>query len=453
MVRFGWQAFLLVVSLAAVTLAGLAGSLGADADDVTVQVAIDTNVAGNGDNVLGTTEDCNETPLQVGDTIDVDVVVRDVPMYVPPSTSGGGFSHTGLGGFDFNFLFDHSVVEVTAIQAYDGPSILKAGGQPMPFVIRDYDAREDGIREGPPGVTGNVLLTMLDGSLNYEGGDGVLTRISLKAVGEGVSRLELQGGYMQSRTPNMFSSDTLTYAVTSSNASMAVGDASCVNGTPGPYPTATKVPFPIASRPTDAPAGYSIWVEPATVTVGEDVVLAIKAMATDPGIGYYFFQLLLGNATFVSCANEAQCVSNGSGIIDVTEFTGGSRTGNVTLADVTVHVDGPGIVAELVSVGIQNPSGQFVSSLVVGNRYVTTVGVTAPPTPSPTRSLTPTPTAPPMATATSKPAAPTPIVTPANFPPAGGAPGSGISVTIWAALLGGAFALSGGYVVARRRVL
>ena len=120
MVRLRWQAFLLTASLVAVAFAGLAESPGADADDRVVQVAIDMDVAGNGDNVLGATQDCNATPLQIGETIDVDVVVRGVPPHDADQYAGG------IGGFEFDFLFDPSVLEVTLVHAFQGPTILKA---------------------------------------------------------------------------------------------------------------------------------------------------------------------------------------------------------------------------------------------------------------------------------------------------------------------------------------
>lgn len=132
MVRLRWQVLLFTASLAALALAGLASSRDADADERVVQVEIDVDVTGNGDNVLGPTENCNATPLQIGETIEVDVVVRGVPTHAPNEYP------SGIGGFEFDFLFDPAVVQVNEVQIPNGPSIVKAEGSFAPFVYLDY---------------------------------------------------------------------------------------------------------------------------------------------------------------------------------------------------------------------------------------------------------------------------------------------------------------------------
>lgn len=124
----------------------------------TVQVAIDVDTSDNGDNALGPTDTCNSTPLAVGDTIDIDVVVRGVPPAVPETTTTP--RRDGIGASSFNLLFDPSILQVNNIQAFDGPTILKAAKNPIPFAILDYDGHGSADREPPPGRSGNVRVDM-----------------------------------------------------------------------------------------------------------------------------------------------------------------------------------------------------------------------------------------------------------------------------------------------------
>ena len=47
----------------------------------------------------------------------------------------------GIAGFSANLLFDPAVVQVNEIKAFDGPTILKAGGGQIPVVYLNYDGR------------------------------------------------------------------------------------------------------------------------------------------------------------------------------------------------------------------------------------------------------------------------------------------------------------------------
>src|SRR3990172_696592 len=82
----------------------------AHATHVPVEVAIDVDVAGNEANTLGPTESCNATPLAVGETGEVDVVVRGVPPV--ELVSDHPFEETithGISGYGFDLLFDPAV--------------------------------------------------------------------------------------------------------------------------------------------------------------------------------------------------------------------------------------------------------------------------------------------------------------------------------------------------------
>ena len=116
-------------------------------------------------------ETCNSIAA-VGDTLEIDVVVRGVPPYDPGSGSGG------LVGFQFDLLYDPTVVNVVA---FDARMMLTADGEAMLFSISDPVPDNDG----------DFLAAALDFSTSYESGDGVLIRITLQAVGNGTSLLDL----------------------------------------------------------------------------------------------------------------------------------------------------------------------------------------------------------------------------------------------------------------------
>src|SRR3989304_3324345 len=136
-----------------------------------VDVAVDTGIAGNTANSLGTVETCNSIAA-VGDTLEIDVVVRGVPPYDPGSGSGG------LVGFQFDLLYDPTVVNVVG---FDARMMLTADGEAMLFSLSDPVPDNDG----------DFLAAALDFSTSYESGDGVLIRITLQAVGNGTSLLDL----------------------------------------------------------------------------------------------------------------------------------------------------------------------------------------------------------------------------------------------------------------------
>lgn len=410
----------------------------AHAANPTVQVAIDVNTSGNGDNALGTTEACNATPLQVGDTFDIDIVVRDVPNYVPPA-SGQLSGSNGIAGFGFNLLFDPAVLQVNKVQSYDGPTILKTTGDTMPIVYLDYDGLHFPGREAAPGTTGNVRIDILDLSLNYESGDGVLTRVTLKAVGDGVSRLDLTDAFERSTMPTIYAPG-VQYDATTSSATVAVGNGSCAGQTPGPFPFPTTLPGP---SPT-VTGHYTLTLEPATIPLNEDSVVTVKAFADSPGIAYLSIDIDLHNVQVVSCTSDVICRHEGAIPLEFFDGTGHARVGDFTVGQVTVHPSGPaGTALEFESIGINNPDGaDLTGSLTIINGKVTAIG--GPPTP------TSTPGATPSQTSTPATSAPTPTVTPASLPHGGGPPVAGSASWPIAALLAGTVALGAAFVLAWR---
>lgn len=262
-----------IFGLAAVLLgAAMFGPASAGAASLpTVQVAIDVNTSGNGDNALGPTEACNATPLQVGDSLDVDVVIRGVPQY-EPGASSEPYGRNGIAGFGFNFLFDPAILQVNGVQAFDGPTILKAAENTIKLVGLDYDGRDPSSREGPAGTTGNVRVDMFGGvpAQPLPSGDGVLTRITLQAVREGTSRLDLTADGAAPFV--MLSASGVGYEIANSPASVVVGEVSCANPTPSPF----VVPTPVALPPTGGLPGSA---DSTALPIGEALLGGVMALS------------------------------------------------------------------------------------------------------------------------------------------------------------------------------
>ncbi len=130
-------------------------------------VGIDMNTSGNQANSLGATDTCL-APTS-GSTFNVDVYAKGVPPFV---NYGGG-----LGGFDFTFVYDPSQVVVTAVN----DSMMLATGA---HNIVSYT-------DSTPDTDGYLHVRAYDLSNNPESGEGVLARITLNAVGQGISTLSV----------------------------------------------------------------------------------------------------------------------------------------------------------------------------------------------------------------------------------------------------------------------
>ncbi len=302
------QVILPAVVLAACALlaAAVAGALHHDSALAThvpiTEVAIDLNVAGNGDNSLGPADFCSTGVVSIGGTLDIDVVVRGVPEFRPDSWAG----HDGIAGFAFNLLFDPAVVQVLLVQAFDGPTILKAGGAPNPFVFIDYDGTSNPPNhDPPPGTTGNVRIDVGDLSQKFEHGDGVLTRITLQAVGPGTSSLTVRDTFTwpwQSQHPTILDARAERYSVgKTTDAVVHVGGGECPPAPPAPVltprstmpptapPTPTAVPTPVPTPPIVGDA--ELRIGGASVHEGETFEVNLEASVDPPGVGYYFVQV------------------------------------------------------------------------------------------------------------------------------------------------------------------
>ncbi len=163
-----FRGYLLLAGLGAlITLLGLTHS-SATADhapgSTTIDiVAVDTNPTGNTALTIGTTEQCRS--VSSGASVTVDVVVDQVPA-------------AGLTQFGFNLGYDPALLEVSDAN----PNFMLKGQVPA-FILDSSDF--------VPDTDGDFRGDVQDASANFETGDGVLMRLTLQAIGDGVSQLVL----------------------------------------------------------------------------------------------------------------------------------------------------------------------------------------------------------------------------------------------------------------------
>lgn len=151
--------------------AGLWGGVSdtAEAHGTATSVDIDVITTGNTATSLGATDTCRR--VETGNSFEIDVVIKDV------SVAGGG-----LKGFAFTLLYDESVVNVTNVDARLFLAALNIEPNSEVTVSSDPLPDSNGIFDvSAVDVTG---LPARD-----ESGSGVLARVSLQAVGGGLSNL------------------------------------------------------------------------------------------------------------------------------------------------------------------------------------------------------------------------------------------------------------------------
>lgn len=136
---------------------------GSGASQAATTLAIDANPLGNSAASLAGIDSC--VSVAAGETFDVDVVVTDV---------------TDLSGWQAQFVYDGSVVAVVAtdtelfLAAEPGSALIDLSPDPLPDTDGAY-----GI------IVADMSQTM------GENGSGVLARLTLQAVGQGASALNL----------------------------------------------------------------------------------------------------------------------------------------------------------------------------------------------------------------------------------------------------------------------
>lgn len=186
-----------------------------------VSVGIDANISGNSPNALGPQDACNS--LNVGDTLQVDVWVKGVP---PVNEDRSSF---GIAGWSFNLVYDPAVVNFTAAQN----NMMLNTSAPFEFVMANFDP--DGGANPFPATSGNMRLDFADISEDYENGDGVLSRLTLTAVGPGATTLSLEDSLEGQPSPAIYMVAGFPYGVSQRHDALIVVGGSCA-GAPVPTP-------------------------------------------------------------------------------------------------------------------------------------------------------------------------------------------------------------------------
>ncbi|HEY5639967.1 MAG TPA: cohesin domain-containing protein [Dehalococcoidia bacterium] len=210
---------LLFIAIAGVTAATLLFRGPSLAGGSISSVDIDTDITASPANTatfLGSTETC--ASISNGASLTIDVVMK--------STLGNVVE-----GFQFTLNYDPAILRITAL---DNVMLLYSGGGTVPFDFSD----------AVPDTSGTFNASFADFGPNSEGGNGVLSRITIQAIGTGTSALTLSGVGVSGGTPASIGS-----------AEIRVGSA-CGGPTATPpataSPTPTAVPTATAS-PTAAP--------------------------------------------------------------------------------------------------------------------------------------------------------------------------------------------------------
>ncbi len=204
---------------------GWSGTVQADPAGTVDEVAIDMDPTGNSANgPLGTRQTC--VSKSVGETLDIDITIKGVD----PGETGGGTS-----GFQFQLNYDATKLHVVGV---NNLMMLAAGGGTVPL---DFS-------EALPDTDGQFNVSLADFGPNAENGDGVLSRITLKSVGAGVSQLTLSGVIIPDADPATGGS-RIPNITAILGAQEAQGEA-CPTGSP----TATASPTtPPTASPTTPP--------------------------------------------------------------------------------------------------------------------------------------------------------------------------------------------------------
>ncbi len=120
------------------------------------------NTPANQKNSVGTIEPCGLIIGGSGGTVSVDIIVKGVP----PSSGGSG----GISGFDFAILYDPALLNITAADIQQ--MLTVNGGSATNFS-----------GQSPPDTSGDFRLDVAgDSSFPFASGDGVLVRLTFKAV-------------------------------------------------------------------------------------------------------------------------------------------------------------------------------------------------------------------------------------------------------------------------------
>ncbi|MCH7483588.1 MAG: hypothetical protein IIA90_00390, partial [Chloroflexi bacterium] len=190
-----------------------------------VRVGVDADPSGNTATSISDVQDCREVGLD--DSFQIDVFVEDV---------------SNLDGLQFNLVYNPDVVNVVGLEV-DSENTFLASGSSGPLIdLSNFDdpvAMED---------TDGTFVVAVGDFGDAESGEGVLARISLRAIGTGQSDLALANLIITSL--NAQGTSLPIEGVIITNAAVAV-EASCE---PPEQPIPPTPPPPAA---TDAAPGLN----------------------------------------------------------------------------------------------------------------------------------------------------------------------------------------------------
>lgn len=267
--------------LAGATLAAVVLALAASAGGVltgrhsaaqgVVTIGVDADPTGNEATSLGPIDSCSS--VRIGDTFEVDILVADV---------------TDLLAWETYLAYDISIINVVSrdvamFQAANAGSRVFDVSEALPDIDGRYGVAGVDIAEPP----------------TPDSGSGVLARITLRAVGAGVSRLSLSpidinndgsmdlGPFLKNEEAQSISDSDGDgfFDGPITNAEIVVGGA-CPGGTPLPSPTSIATPVPTASsspEPTVAPTGTPTATAAVSPTVSPSPSAGTPMASPTPG--------------------------------------------------------------------------------------------------------------------------------------------------------------------------
>ncbi len=242
-------------------------------------LAVDVDTTGNTPTSIGPIDRCVE--LEVGESVDVDVVVDAIPPFDPgdnPDSINDDIG--GLVGLGFNILYISSVVNVTTRASFYTTSLLAA--EPNSVI-----ASAAGVL---PDTDGDFKVSALDSYYPAESGPGTLIRLTLTAVGTGQSSITLSdtGAGDSDGIADLYAADTSVYFIQNIVKGVISVDEACPPP-PLPLPEGTS----IAGKVTDWNGGP---LAGATVRAQIGVCCDMpihEAISADDGT-YVFLNLPLG---------------------------------------------------------------------------------------------------------------------------------------------------------------
>jgi hypothetical protein len=236
-----------------------------------VSVAVDLNTDGNTGTSVGTVDSCRS--VNPGDTFQIDIVVQGVPPIAADRNSGG------IGGFGYNFHYNPQVLNVTAADN----SLMVGKVTPLEIIRANSSATTPGANPFPA-TDGDMRIDYGDLSSTYPQGDGVLSRLTIKAIGAGQSTITVDDSVVHRAQPLLVQAGGNAYDVSNlRNALVTVGQP--CSSPPTPFnpitSTATTAATPSSAGPSNSPISTSpiSTSTPGPIPIG-NTSLAVDAITT-----------------------------------------------------------------------------------------------------------------------------------------------------------------------------